>query len=128
MQRLIAYDYPGNIRELENLVRRLIVLRDPRYILGELQTRNAADPQPAMAPAQPQPGAAQPAPSPSEHGYQNPSYHRAAAMSPPQSWPAMAPTRDDLTPHDCRRCADDLRLSAAAVERRRSSRASCTSR
>jgi two-component system response regulator AtoC len=38
LQRLLAHDYPGNIRELENLVRRLIVLGDPRYILGELQT------------------------------------------------------------------------------------------
>ena len=36
MERFHAYDWPGNIRELENLVRRLVVLRDPAMVLGDL--------------------------------------------------------------------------------------------
>jgi DNA-binding NtrC family response regulator len=76
MQRLLAHDFPGNIRELENLVRRLIVLRDPRYILGELQTRNVAI-------AEPAPPQAQIVAFPSEAALVQASYARPSTPMPP---------------------------------------------
>ena len=33
---LLAYDWPGNIRELENMMKRLVVLQDETLILAEL--------------------------------------------------------------------------------------------
>src|SRR5438270_8663400 len=43
-RRLLEYDYPGNVRELENLVRRLVVLRDERFVLDELRATQARRP------------------------------------------------------------------------------------
>jgi len=50
IDRFLRYDYPGNIRELENLVRRLMVLRDSRYVLEELDRDGlrAAAPSPTV--------------------------------------------------------------------------------
>lgn len=36
---LMIYDWPGNIRQLENYVRRLLILRDPDVIAQELHTK-----------------------------------------------------------------------------------------
>jgi two-component system response regulator AtoC len=40
-QSLLAYDWPGNIREVENLMRKLIVLRNPDLIAEELRGKAA---------------------------------------------------------------------------------------
>ena len=43
-----SYDWPGNIRELENLVKRIVVLGNAEPVLAELRARGA---QAARAPA-----------------------------------------------------------------------------
>jgi len=40
-QALLAYDWPGNIRELENLMRKLIILRNPDMLAEELHGKTA---------------------------------------------------------------------------------------
>lgn len=54
-EALMSYTWPGNIRELENMVRKLIILRNPEAVITELQLktlrRMPAAPPPAQAAA-----------------------------------------------------------------------------
>ncbi len=73
---LLAYEWPGNIRELENMMKRLVVLQDEALILAEL-------------------GRLRHARAAAEHGYPtaNPAYTTAPAprFAPPPPPPSPAP-------------------------------------
>ncbi len=65
---VLTYDWPGNIRELENVIKRLVVLQDESYVLGDLKrrpdgarpvVRTPAAAAPASTPAPPGPPAPQ---------------------------------------------------------------------
>src|SRR5687768_11004897 len=66
-EALLSYEWPGNIRELENMMKRLVVLQDETLILAELGRLRAAR---AHAEAE------------------QPSYSHAPQQPPPQSAPS----------------------------------------
>lgn len=63
MSALLAYSWPGNIRELENLCKRFVIVGGETQILRELSARSHP-PAPLPAPAAPAPVAAAPASEP----------------------------------------------------------------
>ena len=84
MKRLQEYDYPGNVRELENLVRRLVVLRDERFVLDELAAGVNRRPAMQVSHAQGSAGGSLP---PSNQG-QN--FYAPQVSAPPVSHPPAA--------------------------------------
>jgi DNA-binding NtrC family response regulator len=60
LDRVQAHDWPGNIRELENMIKRLVVLQEESFVLADLApssgvTRRAPQSGPAPVPAPPPP-------------------------------------------------------------------------
>ena len=82
-EALLSYDWPGNIRELENMMKRFVVLQDETLILAELGRLRAAR---ANAEHDPPPASYQTLQPPPMHSA--PSRPVAAAPPPP---PAFAP-------------------------------------
>ena len=62
LDALQAYNWPGNIRELENAMKRFVILQDPTLLMSELRAVDRRAPSVAMAPAV-EPAAAAPIPA-----------------------------------------------------------------
>jgi two-component system response regulator AtoC len=92
-QALMSYQWPGNIRELENMLKRYVILRDEAMILGELQRERPVEPAappaidgtaqqgPAPAAAAPTPRADVAEPAGNGRGGKLPDLARAAALA-----------------------------------------------
>ncbi len=85
LRRLCDYEYPGNVRELENLVRRLVVLRDERFVLDELAAAISRRPAGQVPLASGPAGGALPPPN---QGATHPTPAGVATLTPPPSVPA----------------------------------------
>ena len=134
VERFLSYDWPGNIRELENLVRRLMVLRDPRYVLSELRDRASplpptAAPSVVAAPAPPPMAAPPPAPPTTPvygvHGaafvspFHSPSPLPPPTIPPPPSLRTASSIADNAGGQvAAEACADDYRIDLKDLGRK----------
>ena len=84
-EALLAYEWPGNIRELENMMKRLVVLQDESLILAELSRLRAARANAESEPPVPQAYT----PTPPMHSI--PMSRPAAAPPPPPAFTMPAP-------------------------------------
>ena len=67
-REFMQYDWPGNVRQLENLIKRMVVLGSETLILNELRRPAAPRPHHAVQPASRPPTPSVPAPAPPEAG------------------------------------------------------------
>ncbi len=91
VRRLVDYDYPGNVRELENLVRRLVVLRDEKYVLDELAAAIHRRPTPYLPHQQGSAGGSLPPSNQGNNNYATPSFGVAPVAPAAPSVPPPAP-------------------------------------
>ena len=82
LDAILDYSWPGNIRELENMMKRFVVLQDENLVLSELvHAKEMAAESHVSAPPPPAP-AAVPAPEPAYAGVAQPASEAAAEPMP----------------------------------------------
>jgi two-component system response regulator AtoC len=108
-EALLSYEWPGNIRELENMMKRLVVLQDETLILAELARLRAAraNAEAEQQPAHPVAAAAAPPP---------PAARSAAPAAAPPTFavPAPAPAPADTIAGFPLNSADGVNLQELA--------------
>ncbi|HSK09338.1 MAG TPA: sigma-54 dependent transcriptional regulator [Vicinamibacterales bacterium] len=107
----LEHDWPGNIRELENMIKRLIILQDEQMLVREL--RSAASRAPVFAPALATVGVGGPAPA----GYQPVAAPPAGSPADLQGEPADDALTADPAPEEPKTLADIARAAAMKAER-----------
>ncbi|HEX4913441.1 MAG TPA: sigma 54-interacting transcriptional regulator, partial [Vicinamibacterales bacterium] len=79
-EALLSYEWPGNIRELENMIKRFVVLQDETLILSELGRLRAAR---ALAESEQSERSVPQATSTADHRYPPPPAPASRPMAPP---------------------------------------------
>jgi two-component system, NtrC family, response regulator AtoC len=113
-QRFLGYDWPGNIRELENMIKRFVILQDEQLVLRELSKPRPAGPV-SMTPSPATAGGSeQLAPPP----FQSPPTARPPEPDPEEDDDETDDDEEVATPAaDGRRLADVAREAALNAER-----------
>jgi two-component system, NtrC family, response regulator AtoC len=108
-QGLLTHDWPGNIRELENMIKRLVILQDEQLVIRELRQLASRAPQFAVAGAAPVAMAA-------EQASFAPAAPQPPALLLPDAPAAAPPAEEPRTLAEVARAAA-LKAERAAIER-----------